>query len=52
MVSGFTPTRVAISPKIAPPVAPPTFTHVSTPAAACGAKPMSTTIFGTHLRMK
>ena len=33
----------------APPVAPPTLTHTSTPAADDGSKPMSTTIFGTHL---
>ncbi len=52
MVSAFRPMRVAISPKSTTPVAPPTFAHVNTPAAALGAKPMSTTSLGTHLMMK
>ena len=52
MVSVFTPNRCVSSPSTAPPMAPPTFVHTSTPAAADAAKPRSTTIFGTHFTMK
>jgi len=36
----------------APPDAPPTLAHTKTPAADEGVKPISTTILGTHFKMK
>ena len=52
IVSPLTPNRSVSSPRTAPPSAPPTLVHTSTPAAEEAAKPKSATIFGTHFRMK
>src|ERR1700733_7267233 len=49
MVRPLRPKRSDAKPRTAPPVAPPTFAHTRTPPADDGVKPMSTTIFGTHL---
>ena len=52
IVSVFTLYFCVSSPSMPPPMAPPTFVHTRTPAAADAAKPRSTTIFGTHFTMK
>ena len=50
--SGFRGSFCVRTPNSAPPAAPPTFAHVSTPAAEDAGKPMPAMIDGTHFRMK
>ena len=52
IVMRLTLKRSASRPTTMPPLAPPTLVQLSTLPADDGAKPRSTTIFGTHFTMK